>query len=73
MEVVIEGETTLKDSRVSAISFFNQKDVKNELDQVSFQIFYQMICSNKFRKLCISQLTIISILTFIMPLYETSK
>ena len=34
-----EGETALKNSRVSAISFFNQRVVKNERDRISFQIY----------------------------------
>ena len=35
-----EGETSMKNSRVSVISFSNYRVVKNELDRVSFQILY---------------------------------
>ena len=47
----MEGETTLKNNRVSAISFSSQGAVKNQLDRVSIQILNLTIYSNKYFKL----------------------
>ena len=44
-------EKTLKNSRASAISIFNQRVVKYERDRVCFQILCSTIYSNKPFKL----------------------
>ena len=45
-----EVERTLKNSPVSAISFLNNRVVKNMRGRVTFQILYLMVYSNKFFK-----------------------
>ena len=43
---------TLKNNRVSVISFFNERVVKNVHDPVSFQMLYPTIYSNKSLSRC---------------------
>ena len=48
MKVVKRREKKiLKNNRVSVISFFNERVVKNVHDSVSFQMLYPTIYSNK--------------------------
>ena len=48
MKVVKRREKKiLKNNRVSVISFFNERVVKNVHDPVSFQMLYPTIYSNK--------------------------